>query len=595
MSESVEAPASPDEQRAAAIAAPVAVSFAVGFLFGAGPFSRWQVAIETAQVLAGTIEYPEGNAFLEYHLKAWTILHHLLAPWLAAGVSERALSIVLAGLACGLSFAALTICTLALSKRPLVALLAPLFTLALFAGEEQYGVIYPIFMTGTEHTYGVVGRAMALALLALLALGYRRSGMVLLGMAPAIHPTWGAWTVLVAFAVIAWERRLTGEALKTLGPWFAAGIAISLGSLAYQLFRARAVTQVDPEMQAAYLEAFLAHWDFHRRPVNLRAPGIYLAAASVLLGLVWLTKFRKENSLEATFMHRALVVSGAAGLVGCGATFFPTLLPDIVNMTMPGRFANLSIFAFPAVLLGLLGRYQERFEIKVLLMLHLCYVFWNWLFTAFLSSGKYGWNLSHWKEFMACGIAAIVLCALASRMPEPERVSSLVRSAFCPALAAAAVAFTAGIVVSGYAKHESLHGSVPDPVLEAARRGEGLLITGGAMQFIQLRTGRPLLLNVGALDQLSVVPSSGPEMARVLDRVYGIDLFDPPDDIKQTRPGALLPSSGRELWEARSVREWQEIAREFGAWEVLSYGSWRLQIPEIVRNEEFALHEIPRD
>ena len=594
MSESSEAPANPDGQRNAAIAAPVAVSFAVGFLFGAGPFSRWQAAIETAQVLAGTVEYPEGNAFFEYHLKAWSILHHLLAPWLAIGVSERMLSIVLAGLACGLSFAALTMCTFALSRRPLVALLAPLFTLALFAGTEQYGVIYPVFMTGTEHTYGVVGRAMALAVLAMLALGCRRSGLVLLGLAPAIHPTWGAWTVLVALAVMVWERRLTGKAVITLGPWFATGVAIGLGSLAYQLFRARGVTEVDPETQAAYLEAFFAHWDFHRRPVNLRAPGIYLAATSVLLSLVWLTKFRKENSREATFVHRALVVSGAAGLVGCGATFFSALLPDIVNMTMPGRFVNLSIFAFPAVLLGLLGRYQERFEIKVLLMLHLCYVFWNWFFTAFLSSGKYGWDLSHWKEFMACGIAAIVLCALASRVSKPKRASTLSRLSLSPVLGATAVVFAAGIVVAGYARHEALHGSVPDPVLEAAGRGEGLLITGGAMQFIQLRTGRPLLLNVGALDQLSLVPSSGPEMARVLDRVYGIDLFDPPDEIKQTRPGALLPSSGRALWEGRSVLEWQEIAREFGAWEVLAYGDWELQIPEIVRNEEFALHEIPR-
>lgn len=168
------------------------------------------------------------------------------------------------------------------------------------------------------------------------------------------------------------------------------------------------------------------------------------------------------------------------------------------------------------------------------------------------------------------------------------------RRALVPVLLAAVLIFALGIAVSERGKQESLFGSAPDPVLEAAARREGLLITTGAMQFVQLRTGRPLLLNVGALDQLSVVPSSGPEMARVLDHVYGIDLFNPPDEIKQTRPGALLPSSGRALWEGRSVLEWQEIAREFGAWEVLAYGDWELQIPEIVRNEEFALHEIPR-
>ena len=168
------------------------------------------------------------------------------------------------------------------------------------------------------------------------------------------------------------------------------------------------------------------------------------------------------------------------------------------------------------------------------------------------------------------------------------------RRVLVPLLVAAILSFAIGIVVSESGRQESLFGSAPDPVLEIAGRREGLLITAGAMQFVQIRTRRPLLLNVGALDQLSLVPSSGPEMARVLDRVYGIDLFDPPDEIKQARPGALLPESGREAWESRGVPEWQQIAREFDAWDVLAYGDWQLRISEIARNEEFALYVIPK-
>ena len=168
------------------------------------------------------------------------------------------------------------------------------------------------------------------------------------------------------------------------------------------------------------------------------------------------------------------------------------------------------------------------------------------------------------------------------------------RRAIVPVLVAALLSFALGIVVSETGKQESLFRSAPDTVLQAAGRREGLLITAGAMQFVQLRTGRSLLLNVGALDQLSIVPSSGPEMARVLNRVYGIDLFNPPDEIKKARPGALLPESGRETWEARSVPEWQQIAREFDAWDVLAYGDWQLQISEIAQNDDFALYRIPK-
>ncbi len=593
MPESVDAPANTDGQRPTAIIAPLSVCFALGFLFGAGPFSRWQAAIESAQVLARTVRYPEGNAFFEYHLKAWTLLHQALAPWLALGVSERALSSLLSGLMGGLSFVALAMCAYALCKRPLIAILTPLFTLALFGGSDQYGVIYPVFMIGTEHTYGVIGRAMALVLLAMLAMGHHRAGTFLLGMAPAIHPTWGAWSVLVAAAVLAWEGPRSLGTVRKLAPWFAAGVAVSVASLAYQFYRSRGLTEIDPATQAAHLDAFFTQWDFHRRPVNFRAPGIYLAVASVLMSVIWLTMFRKDNSREATFIHRVFVVSGIAGLVGCAVTWIPGMLPDIVNMAMPGRFANLSIFALPAVLLGILGRYQERLAVKVLLMLHLSYVLWNAFFLSVLSSDRFGWSLSHWKEFIAIGAALVLARAIASRIPQSDSVNLRAQRALVPALIIILLSFAAGVVVSETAKHKSLLTSTPDPVLEAAGYGEGLLITAGAMQFVQLRTGRPLLLNVGALDQLSVVPSSGPEMARVLDRVYGIDLFNPPDEIKQARPGGLLPESGRAAWEARSIPEWQEIAGEFGAWDLLAYGDWRLQLPEIARNEEFTLYEIP--
>ena len=423
MSESVDPPAGSDAQRPATASAPLLVSFALGFLFGAGPFSRWQVAIESAQVLAGNVPYPDGNAFYEYHLKAWTLLNQALAPWLAIGISERALSILLSGLMGGLSFVALTLCAYALCRRPLIAVLAPLFTLALFRGADQYGVIYPVHMIGTEHTYGVIGRAMALLLISMLAMDYRRTAALLLGIAPAIHPTWGAWTVLIAAIALACDGPPSLLTVRKLAPWFAAGVTVSVASLAYQLFLSRGLTEVDPATQAAHLEAFFTHWDFHRRPVNMRAPGIYLAAASVLLSLTWLTVFRPDNSPEAAFMHRVLLISGTLAFVGCAATWIPDLLPDIVNMAMPGRFLNLSIFALPAVLLGLLGRYQHRLEVKALLILHVAYVFWNGFFLSVLSSDRFGWTLSHWKEFIAISAAIVLARAYVSRFPDSSTES----------------------------------------------------------------------------------------------------------------------------------------------------------------------------
>ena len=50
------------------------VSGVLGFAVGAIKFPTWQVAVESAQVVAGIVQYPAGNPFYIYHVKLWTIL-----------------------------------------------------------------------------------------------------------------------------------------------------------------------------------------------------------------------------------------------------------------------------------------------------------------------------------------------------------------------------------------------------------------------------------------------------------------------------------------------------------------------------------------
>jgi len=571
--------------------AALTLSFVLGFLFGALVFPTWQVAVESAQVIAGAVAYTPGNAFNEYHLRAWTILHQALAPWLALGLSEQLLSIILSGILTGLTFAALSLCTYALCHNSALSILSPIVILALFGTGDQYGVVYPVYLTGTEHTYGVAGRAIALLTWSLLALGYRRTGAVLLGIAPAIHATWGAWTIAVALVVILWEERPLREKARAYAPAFATGLLVTCVSFAYQWTRTRNLPDVDPAQQAAVWEAFLTEWDFHRRPLNFARPGVYLTITSVVLSLIGLTAFRNDNAPPGTQMLRALAITGIAGLLGCVAAGFPDLQPDLLNRVIPARFINLSALVLPAVLIGLAARHLARLEFKVLLALHLLYVFWNWFFLTVLSSDKYGWTLAHWKEFIVVSIFVTALRAASSRWPQNNRFNSV----STPLILATTITIAIAIPFLAHSNRNAPVQHPPDSVLHAAATGEGLIITAGNLSLIQLRTGRPILLNVGALDQIGRAPSSGPEMAHVLDRVYGIDLFAPPDDIRDRRPGALLPESARELWESRTPSQWRAVAQEFNAHQILTYGDWTLQLPEIARNDQFALFEIPKE
>ncbi len=132
-----------------------------------------------------------------------------------------------------------------------------------------------------------------------------------------------------------------------------------------------------------------------------------------------------------------------------------------------------------------------------------------------------------------------------------------------------------------------------DPLFAEAAKGQGMLLTCSNLRLIQLRTRRPVLLNGESLDSLPYAPESGPEMNRILQQVYGVDLLNPPEEIKNARPGGLLRATGKALWESRTPEQWREIGKGFGVTNIICYEDWKLQLPEVIRDNQFALYGIP--
>ena len=180
----------------------------------------------------GARQYPPDNIFYIYHTKLWTSLHHVLALGLLAGVNELTLSLVVSGVHGMLTFQALAMFVYALSRHILLSVGAA--ALVFFTRTAEYGVVYPIFLLGTEHTYGVVGLSLSVLIAGLLGAGWYRTGAIVLGFAPSIHPSLGVWTgSIVALAIVSDFRRLRDE-LRPALPWFLAGCGLTLVSLVIQ-------------------------------------------------------------------------------------------------------------------------------------------------------------------------------------------------------------------------------------------------------------------------------------------------------------------------------------------------------------------------
>jgi hypothetical protein len=130
-----------------------------------------------------------------------------------------------------------------------------------------------------------------------------------------------------------------------------------------------------------------------------------------------------------------------------------------------------------------------------------------------------------------------------------------------------------------------------DPFYAEVSRRTGLLATGTQIHLIQLYTRRPILLDVDSLDLLPYTLEVGPELNRIMKVVYGTDLFNPPPT--GLHRGTLPSEPARTVWQSRSIEEWQSIKRDFGVTDLLTEKNWKLNLPEVTRNEQFILYQIP--
>jgi len=508
----------------------LAVSGLLGYFVGSRGFPEWQVPVETAQVLAGIVRYPPDNPFLIYHLKLWTVLHQICAAFLAAGVSEIRLSMWLSGITGMLSFQALAMTTFAFSRSSWISVAT---TIVVFvSGATNYGVRYPIFLLGTSHTYGSVGLSWAVLTAALIGCGRYRVALFLLGLAPAVHPSLGIWLAIIAALAFASDLPSVRVNVLPNWRWFAGGATLTAVSLALHLWAGRGVPAIDSATAARFLATFTALWDEHRQPMGLVHVGVALNLAAVLVGIISLRWISRALPLSSSFVLRFVIASGLVSFAGIALSWVPPdRLPGFVVVLMPTRVVNVDVMMFAVLVLGLLGTYRTV-------------------------AGR----------LLLAGVMGGLLLT-SHRLPDVLH----------PQLRTIEVAF---------------RDRTNDALLATAARGKGLLATGGDLHLIQLRTRRPVVLDGGGLDGLPYALAGGPEMARILRDIYGIDFFNPPAEAHGI---GMIPSSfNRRVWEGYPQDRWEEIRRKYNVTQVMTYNDWTLHLPIVAQNARYLLYEIPQ-
>ena len=585
----------------------LAVSGILGFRVGMVVFPDWQVAVETAQVVAGIVKYPATTPFFLYHTKLWTLLHQVLAVFLRVGVSEVWLSLILSGLMGMVSFQALAMFVFALSDDVLMAMGAPLVMLV--ARASEFGVVYPILLAGSVNTYGILGLSLFVLVIGLFGAGCYRTAGFLLGVAPSIHPALGFWLFVVVGVCFVWDRERLRATLPAGLRFFVAGCLVTAISLTVHLTSAFPAPAIEPAISARYLATFVALWDAHRQPVPLRADGVILNLGALAIALVWLFAFAADLSRSAAFILRAVIVAAALSLAFVWASWIPAeKLPSDLLILMPTRVANFNAMTFAALLLGLAGAYRARWWSPVLaglfsagLLLGVRSLLWGWLETAGRVSGVPRWaswfDVWHVLEIASLALVILGVSAWISRRSNPagRRVASV--SSVVP-LIAARTAWVTLVVLFGVItwrqaapRMRIFEDYTTNTVFHEAASGSGLLLTGGNLNLIQLRTRRPVLLNGGGLDGLPYALDGGPEMERILRDIYAIDFFNPPEEAR--RVGILPNRYNKAVWEQFSPDKWRTIRYAYQVSQVLTQAGWTLNLPVIAQDRDHRLYQIP--
>lgn len=541
----------------------------------------YQVAIEPAQVLAGVVSYPPGNPFAGYQSQVWTIWHQILAPLLAIGVGERALAIATSAAVGAISFTALAVMALAYGARPALAFAAPFVLLRLVTDPDAWGFHYPVLLIRQGHTYGTAGFSWLVLVCGLFAAGCTRTAAFLLGLAPALHPALGAtFALLTGVCALFGPASLRRRGVVAAG---AAGVAISGASLAAQRLLFPVESHADPLVAARYLDVFVRLWDYHRQPVDYAAWNVAMLGGALLFSAVSLRWLPAQLPADNRFSTRILLACGLFGIAADVALRVGLLdaTSPAVAMAMPTRLLNFVMLAWVPIVIGFSDRFRAYAAGQASLLAIAALAVVAPLFPS-LQGYAYG----------AFGLLPLLLAVrLAQGRPPDGAALARIDAAIAIACGIVGLAVITPAVASAPARFAALRDRGNDAALAAASRTDGLLVLGPGLNRIQLRTRRPVLLDPEALDMLPYATDGGVEMGRILQEVYGVDLFDPP---RHALHLAVVPTQPvRHDWQLRSIPSWTEVGARFGASHVLVKAKWTLELPEVARSDAYALYRIP--
>ncbi|WP_156612430.1 hypothetical protein [Paramagnetospirillum marisnigri] len=560
---------------------PLAFAWMAGFLCGA--LIGWNLAEFTpvpmlpAALLAGDASYLPGSPMGLIHAKTVSAITQLIALLMKIGWSDNAVIRTIYAVQAGLLASGSVLVVFGFCRRAFASLAASVLFVAMLPFCGKFGYSDYIMLSLSPSTYGMVGHALILYVVGLLAIG--RSGPALfgLGVLLASHPVLGAWCALALVLALLPERhRGTTAALLPLLPWGVAGGALVLLSFLTRPGAPEADMGINAAEAIRYRDAFIALWDYHRNVdlSPLRGMAVVQALALAGLGLVMLRLGGEGgHGLGPRRALRIIVLMAVAGAASFTLYHFARpLFPTVVTaLLMPSRFLNIPLLlTFPLVAAVMLSRSGNPLV---------------WGMAGIMAAVLAIAPLENASTLEPVAGVVLILAASASVATRWGQLDLLTRMPWPtkPWSAAGSMLAMLGVVtVVGGVTTAILHKPlvVEDPVVDKVRAlvSPPVLFSSRYSQlaYWRLFPRHAPALDVDSLDYITYVPEAAGEISRMLADVYGIDYFNPP---YRFLPAVHMDEHVRERWERFSPQDWRFLADNYGFHTVVTLHPWLLSIP----------------
>jgi hypothetical protein len=586
---------------------------------------RWDEAYEHAQILSGRVPYPAGHPLYRYVHNGFSLQTYLSAAvvWIAPG------PVVLCGIR-NVLFVLTTVAPVYLFAGRLAGDAMwghAAAALALSGILVEFDGSYPLSVWPNTFTNGYLGGGYMLVTLFLILSGRLRTGLFLLGLAPAIHVGELPAILGVSGLFLVWKLIRGGRAeVIRAAPWGLAGLALCVAFAGImRLFHvpiAGAPADASEVMSVwrGYTEFFDPHRRFPSGNAQIAAVGalllggaaarsmgrtepmwrwlwIYIASVSLMVWGVMAVHAAMDREIPFLLIgwmpYRLLNLALPVLLATiAGVLAAPDPRGDRANTIGPWMVCGALAFAFALpVVRALIGeaavdRYFSSGEFLLMLLAGSAYARLarglapDRLFFAVWQLGVAGGFVAL-TAFHQLGAAAFALGAGCTALAESGR-------GFTPApLARWATPLTAGLLAAALLWGEFGH-RAPLPRSDFDRRAAAYLDGRGQANavllarpdefLLQARTGHPVLVETATASLMSYQPELGPGIQRTYQDIYGIRFDRAPE-------GDVSERDWEELWSARTAGEWHALASGYGFDYIVAPARLELKLEEVLRGD----------